>query len=88
MKQMKIAKVWVDATHVYAQTEEGIMASQPFADWPRLAMASDAARRDFHLSYSGIHWPQIDEDLSFEGMFADSKICDRTITEDSVYFLV
>ena len=65
MEQMKISKVWVDSTHVYAETENGIRASYAFTDWPRLANATEAERQDFHLSYSGIHWPQIDEDLSF-----------------------
>ena len=39
-----------------------------------LANATDAQRRDFYLSYGGIHWPQIDEDLSFEGMFEDHDL--------------
>lgn len=76
MEQRKIAKVWVDSTHVYAETTDGIGASYAFADWPRLAHATDEQRKDFHLSCFGIHWPQIDEDLSFEGMFRDNNIYD------------
>ena len=76
MEQVKIAKVWVDSTHVYAETSDGIQASYAFADWPRLANATDEQRRDFRLSYLGIHWPQVDEDLSFEGMFRDCHLCD------------
>ena len=75
MEQMKISRVWVDATHVYAETTSGIRASYAFSDWPRLANATEEERQDFHLSYSGIHWPQIDEDLSFEGMFEDNHLC-------------
>ena len=71
-KEMKIAKVWVDSPHVYAETTDGSRASYAFSVWPRLANATDEQRRDFHLSYAGIHWPQIDEDLSFEGMFRDA----------------
>lgn len=74
MKQITIAKVWVDTTHVYAETTDGIRASYAFADWERLANATDEQRQDFHLSYSGIHWPQIDEDLSFDGMFRDNNL--------------
>jgi len=72
--KMKISKVWIDASHVYAETEDGLRASYAFTDWPRLANATDEQRRDFHLSYFGIHWPQIDEDLSFEGMFRDNHL--------------
>ncbi len=74
MKQIIIARVWVDTTHVYAETTDGIQASYAFTDWERLANATDEQRQDFHLSYSGIHWPQIDEDLSFDGLFHDNNL--------------
>jgi len=74
MKHLKINRVWIDASRVYAETEDGLRASYAFVDWPRLANATDEQRRDFHLSFFGIHWPQIDEDLSFEGMFSDNHI--------------
>ena len=69
---LNIVKVWVDAAHVYAETADGLRASYAFSDWERLARATDDQRRDFYLSPAGIHWPQIDEDLSFEGMFRDN----------------
>ncbi len=71
---LRIVKVWVDAAHVYAETADGFRASYAFSDWERLAHATDDQRRDFYLSPLGIHWPQIDEDLSFEGMFLDNGI--------------
>ena len=86
MEQMKIAKVWVDTTHVYAETENGIRASYAFSDWPRLSNATDEERQDILLSYSGIHWPKIDEDLSFEGMFVDNHICERSPKEELVCY--
>lgn len=87
MEQMKIAKVWVDSTHVYAETTDGIRASYAFADWPRLAHATDEQRQDFHLSYFGIHWPQIDEDLSFEGMFRDNNLYDVLQRDSQVCYV-
>ena len=69
-----IAKVWVDEAHVYAETKDGRRASYAFSEWPRLANATVEQRQDFYLSYGGIHWPQIDEDLSFEGMFVDNGV--------------
>ncbi|MBP5339264.1 MAG: DUF2442 domain-containing protein [Prevotella sp.] len=74
MRQISIAKVWTDTTHVHALTTEGVEASYAFSDWPRLANATDGQRRDFRLSFSGIHWPQINEDLCFEGMFRDNNV--------------
>ena len=72
ISQITIDKVWVDDTHVYVETKDGRRASYAFSEWPRLANATDEQRRDFYLSYGGIHWPQIDEDLCFEGMFEDN----------------
>ncbi len=83
----QISRVWVDEHAVYAETKDGLRASYEFARWPRLLNATDAQRRDFYLSYHGIHWPQIDEDLNFEGMFHDAGLCDITPTEDSVCYL-
>lgn len=82
----KIQRVWVDDTSVYALTEDGLQASYPFSMWPRLANATPEQRQNFYLSHTGIHWPNIDEDLSFEGMFAHAGLCERTETEDAIYY--
>jgi hypothetical protein len=84
----KIQRVWVDDTRVSALTEDGLQASYPFSMWKRLANATPEQRQNFYLSYTGIHWRDIDEDLSFEGMFSDAGLCERTATEDSVYYEV
>ena len=82
-----IEKVWTDDERVYARTKDGLIASYAFSQWPRLKNATKEQRNDFHLSYDGIHWPRLDEDLSFEGMFHDAGLCGITPTEDSVCFL-
>ena len=86
MTKHKISRVWVDSQNVYALTEDGLQASYPFEMWRLLREATQEQRQQFYLSYLGIHWPLIDEDLSFEGMFADAGLCERTPTEDSVYY--
>ncbi len=85
--QKFIDKVWVDGTNVYARTKDGLEASYPFARWKGFRSASENQLKDFFLSYTGIHWPQLDEDLSFEGMFHSSGLCDRTESEDSVCYI-
>lgn len=87
METLYIDKVWVDDTSVYARTKDGKIAHYQFDRWPSLLHASQSQRKDFYLSYSGIHWPQIDEDLSFEGMFAEVNMCNRTAGEDSVVYM-
>ena len=86
MDKKKITKVWVDDTHVYAMTETGLTANYAFSQWPKLAKATREQREDYQLSYSGIHWPQIDEDLNFESMFNANGLCQITETENSFYF--
>lgn len=86
MEKQKIQKVWVDDKGVFAQTVNGVIASYPFAMWKRLANGTQKQRQDFYLTYTGIHWPQLDEDLSFEGMFAFSGKGVRTETEDLYYW--
>lgn len=81
-----IKEVWVDDSAVHARTTDGLQASYPFSMWPRLQNASSVQRSNFYLSYSGIHWPDIDEDLSFEGMFSHAGLCQRTESEDSVCY--
>ena len=82
----KVKKVWVDENNVYVETKDGLVASYSFSQWPRLSNATKAQREDFQLTYLGIYWPQIDEDLSFEGMFADAGYCEHTVNEDSVVY--
>lgn len=69
-----IIKVWVDDTHIYAEMNDSRRASYAFSEWPRLRKATNAQRQDFYLSHCGIHWPQIDEDLSFDGMFNEKGL--------------
>jgi hypothetical protein len=42
----------------------------------RLANAEDAARRSYSISPSGygVHWPDIDEDLSIDGLIASARL--------------
>lgn len=42
----------------------------PVSDNPRLAGSSLAKLNRFELSPFGIHWPDLDEDLSFAGLLA------------------
>ena len=34
--------------------------------------------------YTGIHWPSLDEDLGYEGLFVDARLCEATPEECSV----
>lgn len=58
----------VTATELEVTLEDGRRIITP-PDWyPVLNRASDAEQQKFELMPFGIHWPDIDEDLSVEGM--------------------
>jgi Protein of unknown function (DUF2442) len=41
--------------------------------YPRLLRASVSQRARYELSPFGVHWPEIDEDLSIEGMLTGCR---------------
>lgn len=63
----KVVKIWLTDTEIWIQTEEGRTASEMFADYPRLKYATQEQRENYTADDFGIHWEELDEDLSFEG---------------------
>jgi hypothetical protein len=51
---------------------DGRTLTVPMAWFPRLAHASSSERADYQLlgEGEGIHWPQVDEDISVAGLLA------------------
>jgi hypothetical protein len=50
---------------------EGISVTVPIAEYPRLLRATPEQRAKWGIAGAGrgIHWPEIDEDLSFDRLF-------------------
>ena len=55
--------------HVLVRFLSGLEIRFPTARSPRLATASEAQLRRIEISPFGLHWPELDEDLSFAGLF-------------------
>lgn len=70
---MEVTKIWFDSKNIFLETKEGIEKSMPLKWFPRLEKATAKQRNDFELSPFGIHWEEINEDLSFEGFFKFQK---------------
>lgn len=51
--------------------QSGLEFSFPCAAYPRLATATDEERSNIELSPMGLHWPDLDEDLSIRGLLRD-----------------
>lgn len=86
MEKKKVVQVWTDKDRIYARLDTGEVASYAFSQWLLLAQADERQRNSFVLSAYGIHWPQLDEDLSFEGMFRDCHLCDGRMEEDQFLY--
>lgn len=69
MNRNDIAKIWLTDEAIYVELNNGQVGRELFCDYSRLANASESERNNYQLSYFGIHWPAIDEDLSFQGFF-------------------
>jgi hypothetical protein len=55
--------MWVDLT-------DGRTLGVPLAWFPRLLNATSAQRERVELSRTGLHWEEIDEDISVAGLLA------------------
>lgn len=70
---IKVVKVWFDNGLIYIKTADGEEKNHPLSWFPKLKNTTKAVLENFTLSPFGIHWEQLDEDLSFEGFFHYSK---------------
>ena len=69
MENIVVEKVWLTDTAIWIRTADGREACEKFAEFPRLRFATPEQRAGFTLGRDGIHWDEINEDLSFEGFF-------------------
>ena len=68
-----VEKIWLTDNAVWIKTTDGLEGCERFSDYPRLKYATQAQRENFESDAFCIHWPEIDEDLSFEGFFRTKK---------------
>ena len=71
---MKVEKIWLTDTAVWIRTDDGREACELFKDYPRLRYATTEMRNRYEADDFGLHWPDIDEDLSFEGFFNKKQV--------------
>ena len=69
------ASVSVSEDTLSVDLTDGRTISVPVAWYPRLAQGTPAERRNFRLIVSGqgIHWPDLDEDISVAGLLAGRR---------------
>jgi hypothetical protein len=62
-----------DSSHLRVTLADGRIVQTPLWWYPRLLNASEADRTNVELMPMGVHWPDIDEDLSIAGMLRGQK---------------
>jgi hypothetical protein len=70
--EIKITALWFDDGKIYIRTEDNRQLWQSLLYYPRLQHATPAQRSNYRVSWSGIHWPDVDEDISFESFLYDN----------------
>lgn len=74
-RQPKVVRVEIETNHLNAYLSDGRILSVPLAWYPRLELGTPEERERYELSGSGhgIHWPDLDEDISIENLLAGRK---------------
>lgn len=72
---LRVMTLNIDAERLTVELMDGRAIAVPLAWYPRLANATKAQRDNWELAGGGygIHWPDIDEDLSTEGLLMGAR---------------
>ena len=65
---LRARSVECTTTELIVTLRDGRRIATPLAWYPRLDRASPGQRANYDIMPMGIHWPDIDEDLSIAGM--------------------
>ena len=68
---MKIVKIWFKGDYIYGEDEAGNKYRQSLLWYPKLRAANKEERSNYTTSFSGLHWRDLDEDVSFESFTYD-----------------
>ena len=79
----RVAAVRFTEDELSVMLMDGRTISVPLVWYPRLLKASPAQRENWQLSAAGygIHWPDIDEDLSTEGLLRGAPAPRKTVNK-------
>lgn len=75
MNLTSINKIWLTESAIYIELKDGRIASELFANYHSFDNTTPRQRENYTISFFGIHWPDLDEDLSFEGFFNRPNQC-------------
>jgi hypothetical protein len=67
---VKATSVRFDQDSMWVDLSDGRTLSVPLAWFPRLLRASPSQREEVTISSRGLHWEELDEDISVKGLLA------------------
>ena len=70
--------VWFDDNSMWVELVDGRTLGIPLAWFPRLLHATPEQRQKYELTVSGIHWDELDEDISVAGLLAGRNDATRS----------
>lgn len=59
-----------DEDSMWVELDDGRVLGVPLVWFPRLLHATPAQRENYELSRRGLHWDELDEDISIAGLLA------------------
>lgn len=63
-------RVWFDENSMWVELSDGRCLGAPLAWFPRLLHATPQQRQAVEISGEGLHWDELDEDISVAGLLA------------------
>jgi len=74
-REARARRLWFDEDSLFCELQDGRVISVPLAWYPRLFNAAPQQREHYEIAIDGygIHWPEIDEDLSVKGFLAGAR---------------
>lgn len=67
-----VSRILITEKAIVVEFKDGAVGEELFSSYPRLKDASAEERNNYTSSFYGLHWPKLDEDLSFEGFYRHS----------------
>mgnify|MGYP002729637607 FL=1 len=68
---MKIIKIWFKGDYLYGEDDSGKTYRQSLLWYKKLRSATNEEREQYTFGFDGIHWRNLDEDVSFESFAYD-----------------
>ncbi len=70
---MKAQRLWFENSRIYILMDDGRLGDLPIRLYPKLYNATPSQLEAYRFTNFGIRWEEIDEDLSYEGFFAEEN---------------